>query len=254
MRKWLLAGIIALAFILRITALDRFPAGFTPDEASFGYDAYSLLTTGKDQWGHSFPLVLESFGDFKPPLYSYLQVPFVKFLGLNKTAVRLPNAIFGSLAIIATFLFVSELAKYTDLKKDKRELLKYMSALLLAISPWHVMLSRGAFEANLTTLFLPLGSLLFIKGLKKQSLLKWSALFFGINLFSYHSAKLVTPILILFLVLTFRDEVKKIKLSKLVVSSAILIIFISLTAYTFTSGAGVRVADINIFKGTSDSA
>src|SRR3990167_10946569 len=108
MQKWLLAGILALAFVLRVVGLSSFPPGFTPDEASFGYDAYSILKTGKDQWGKPFPLVLESFGDFKSPLYAYLTIPSVGIFGLNKFVVRLPNAILGTMAVVAIWLLGSK--------------------------------------------------------------------------------------------------------------------------------------------------
>ena len=104
--------ILALGFLLRVAALDKFPVGFTPDEASFGYDAYSILKTGADQWGHKLPLVLESFGDYKSPLYAYLTIPFVALLGLTKVAIRLPNALLGTVAVYVTYLLVTELQRY----------------------------------------------------------------------------------------------------------------------------------------------
>src|SRR3989344_8752448 len=151
MNRLLLVLIIFFAFLLRIFAIDVIPVGFTPDEASFGYDAYSILHTGKDQWGHTFPLVLESFGDFKPPLYAYLAIPFVGIFGLNNYATRLPNALIGTAAIYVTYLLVKELGKSLDKKSEVGSWkLEILAAMLLAISPWHIMMSRGAFEANLT--------------------------------------------------------------------------------------------------------
>src|SRR3989304_8478183 len=91
------------AFLLRIVGLSSYPVGFTQDEAGLGYDAYSLLLTGKEQWGKSFPLVLRSFGDFKMPLYSYLAIPSVYLFELNEFSVRFPNAILGSFAVLTTF-------------------------------------------------------------------------------------------------------------------------------------------------------
>jgi len=85
------------AFLLRIVGLSSYPVGFTQDEAGLGYDAYSLLLTGKDQWGKSWPLVFRSFGDFKLPLYSYLAIPSVAAFGLNEFSTRLPNALVGTL-------------------------------------------------------------------------------------------------------------------------------------------------------------
>lgn len=229
MKRFVLPLILLLAFALRVILIGRVPVGFTPDEASFGYDAYSILKTGKDQWGHTLPIVLESFGDFKAPLYAYLTIPSVAVFGLNPFAVRLPNALLGTLAVLVTYLLTFELFK----KKG----VALTAGFLLAISSWHVPLSRGAFEANLTTLILPLGIFLFLR--KKYFL---SGLVLGLNLFSYHSAKLVTPLIIIFLIIFFK------KLNKVFLIT--FATFFALTLYTFFIGAGRRAADINIFRGS----
>jgi 4-amino-4-deoxy-L-arabinose transferase-like glycosyltransferase len=252
--KYLIFIIIGLAFCLRAFSLDKYPIGFTPDEASDGYDAYSLLHTGKDQWGHPFPLVLESFGDYKPPLYAYLSTPFVATLGLTKVSIRLPNALFGTMAVYATYLLVKELKKFSKRFKKKDQRLEIMASFLLAISPWHVMMSRGAFQANLTTFFMPLGIYFFLRGLKQPKKLIWSMIIFGLNLFSYHSAKLVAPAIILVLVYLFRKELLKLNKKDLLVPAGILAIFMVLTFSTFLRGAGVRVKDVSLFKGALEAA
>lgn len=256
MRKWLLFGIILLAFLLRTYDVYTYPPGFTPDEASFGYDAYSMLKTGKDQWGRSFPLVLESFGDFKPPLYTYILAPSVYVFGLNKFAVRFPNALLGTLAVFATYLMVKELFRNNrnwPLAGKERILAKTAST-LLAISPWHVMLSRGGFEANLTTVLIPLAIYLFLKGLKKPQMLTLSAFVFGLNLFSYHSARVVTPLILLFLVFAFWKSVKRLDKKPLAISLLIFTSFFVLMAYTFSRGAGARVQDISVLSGALEEA
>lgn len=238
MKKWFLLGIIILAFVLRVAGLSNFPVGFTPDEASFGYDAFSLIETGKDQWGRLFPLVLESFGDFKSPLLSYLAIPFVWLFGLTKVAIRLPNALLGTASVFVVYLLTLNLF-------PKKKVLAYFSSLLLAISSWHIMMSRGAFEANLTTFFLPLGILLFLKGLKSKKYLNWSAVVLGLNLFTYHSAKLVTPLIFVFLIILYWKKVKRhIKLPV-----GIFGIFFVVTIYTFSLGAGSRVKEIGVMSG-----
>src|SRR4030042_5000305 len=169
--------ILILAFFLRFYSFPSIPLGFSPDEASFGYDAYSLLKTGKDQWGHKLPLVLESFGDFKSPLYTYMAIPFISIIGLTKFAVRLPNALLGTAAVYVTYLLVKTIKNYFDKKLEIGNWkLETYASLLLAISPWHIMMSRGAFEANLTTFFLPLGMYLFLIGLKNHKYLVFSFL------------------------------------------------------------------------------
>lgn len=237
-KKWFLPLILSIAFILRVVALDKYPVGFTPDEASFGYDAYSLIHTGKDQWGNAWPLVLKSFGDYKAPLYAYLSMPFIALFDLTKFAVRLPNALLSVISIYVVYLLA---------KKLFDEKVGLLSALLFAISPWHMMMSRGAFEANLITFFLPLGIYLFLQ--KRYSL---AAFVFGLNLFTYHSAKLITPLVIVGLILISINELKELGIKKLFKPLFILFVFGTLTLYTFTQGAGARVKDINIFSGSTE--
>jgi len=237
MKSKILILIFSLAFVVRVIGLAELPSGFTPDEASFGYDAYSLLETGKDQWGNSWPLVFKSFGDYKLPLYGYLAVPSVSIFGLNEFAVRLPNALTGFLAVVVTYYLVKEL-----FKDEKAALL---SAFLLAISPWHIPLSRGAFEANLTTFLMPLAILLFYKGVKNNKYLPFSFFVFGLNMFSYHSARYIVPLLLLFLLLQNR---KKITIN-LYTSISVLVILVlgGLFLYSWSLGTGSRLLSSGIF-------
>lgn len=234
MKKWFLVLVIFVGFFLRVANLSSHPAGFTPDEASFGYDAYSILKTGKDQWGNSFPLVFKSFGDDKLPLYGYLTVPSVFLFGLSEFSVRLPNALIGGLAIIVTYFLVKKLFK--------NESLAIFSSFLLAISPWHIMLSRGAFEANLTTFLLPFGILLFLNGLKNPKYLVFSAIVFGLNLFSYHTARILTPLIVGFLVWQNWQGIK----SKFLLFFVVFGIFLLVAIY-FYFMAGGRIGSSAIF-------
>lgn len=236
--RYFLVLILGLGFLLRILWLDSYPVGFTPDEASFGYDAYSILKTGSDQWGEKFPLVLKSFGDYKSPLYSYLAIPSVAVFGLNKFSVRLPNAILGTAAIYVLYLLTRKLrsSKFLEINDARFD---YIPALLLAVSPWHIALSRGAFEANLTTFFLPLGIYLFLT--KKYV---WTGTLLGLNLFTYHAAKLVTPIVFLGLIYLL-----KIRLRTIFPALITFGIFLAFNVYTFALGAGARVSERSITNG-----
>lgn len=242
--------IFAAAILLRVVGISSYPVGFTQDEAGLGYDSYSLLKTGKDQWGRSWPLTLRSFGDFKMPAYSYFAVPSVYLIGLNEAGVRLPSAVAGSLAVVATYLMVSVMTKRKDFA--------LLSALFLATSPWHISLSRGAFEANLTTLFLPMAVWSFVKGVEKPKWMILSALFFGINLFTYHSARYITPLILVFLVLAYRGKIRESlgteKLTFMVkrfkLSIAVMLLFSGLAALSMFTGAAKRGLDITIFNPT----
>jgi 4-amino-4-deoxy-L-arabinose transferase-like glycosyltransferase len=243
MRKLALILIISLAFLLRIVWLDKYPAGFTADEASLGYDAYSILKTGKDQWGQGFPLALRSFGDFKLPIYTYLTIPSVAVLSLTEFAVRLPGAILGTLAVLVGYFLTKKLFN--------NEKIGLTASFLLAISPWHLSLSRGALEANLTTFFLPLGILLFLEGIEKKKYLILSALIFGLNLFTYHSARYVTPLIVLILIFVNKNQVKE-RYKDFLIPGFILGIFLLLTTGIILGGGGSRAADVAIFNPTDN--
>src|SRR5258706_10113089 len=145
MKKYILIILILiLATLLRLVALDKFPAGLNADEAAIGYNAWSLIQTGKDEHGISWPLVFRSFDDYKPPVYFYLVLPFVKFLGLNIWAVRLPSAILGIASVFLIYLLAKILI-------PKNKYFPYFSPLLLTVSPWHLQFSRCGWEANAAT-------------------------------------------------------------------------------------------------------
>lgn len=230
MKVKLIYFIVLVAFIFRFTSFTNFPVGFNADEASFGYDAYSLLKTGRDQWGNFLPLYLKSFGDYKSPLYSYISIPFVAALGLNEYAVRLPNVIVGVLAVYITYLLA---------KKIFDEKVGLIASLLLAINPWSVMISRGAFEFNLLTLFIPLGLYLFLK--KKYFI---GSLIFGINLFAYHSSLVVVPLIFAGLIYLSRKNIKKTYLGILVFA-----IFLIANIYASSGAGGTRISERSITQG-----
>ena len=95
--------ILSLSFILRIYQINSNPPGLTWDEASLGYNAYSILKTGKDEYGSFLPITLKSFGDYKPAVYAYLSLPFIAVLGLNELAVRLPSVLSSASAPASTY-------------------------------------------------------------------------------------------------------------------------------------------------------
>lgn len=247
MKRKLIWLVLGIAFALRAVAVTGYPAGFNADEASFGYDAYSILRTGHDQWGQLLPLTLKSFGDFKSPLYSYIDIPFVKILGLNVFSVRLPNAIVGTLAVFMVYLVTKEVFK-NQLSKNKKAdslALGLVSAFLLAINPWSVMISRGGFEFNLVTLFIPVAVYFFLK--EKYIL---SVAVFGLSMFTYHSAKVITPLLLVTLIIFYWKKIILINKRTLFTSFFILLIFTIGILYTFKIGGGSRISERSITQGS----
>jgi 4-amino-4-deoxy-L-arabinose transferase-like glycosyltransferase len=137
---WLLLIIIFLAAILRILFLDQAPNTFSTDEVSNGYDAYSILKTGRDRYGHFLPILLTGFNDSRESLYVFLNIPLIQLFGLNEFSVRLPSAIAGVLTVPVLYYLAQEC--FNDIK------ISLTAALLFTFSPWSIFYSRGKFSCN----------------------------------------------------------------------------------------------------------
>jgi 4-amino-4-deoxy-L-arabinose transferase-like glycosyltransferase len=172
---------LGLAFLLRVIFLGTIPNGFYCDEASDGYDAYSILQTGCDRYGEFLPLFLKGFGnDYRESIYVFLTLPFIKFFGLNELATRFPAAVIGTLTVITVYYLAKECFN------NKVGLI---AALFLAISPWHIQFSRIAFRAILLPWLFCLGVLFFAKSFRTPKYLPLSSLFFALSLYTYSSAR-----------------------------------------------------------------
>lgn len=197
MKKMLIIILLAAA-ALRFWQLGAVPVSPDWDEAALGYNAYSILKTGRDEFGIFLPRVLRSFDDFKPPLYAYLAIPSVAAFGLEVWAVRLPSAIFGVLAVLGTYLLILELTR------NKR--LALLSSFFLAVSPWHLQFSRIAFEANIGLTITIWAAYAFLRGLSSSKWLSASAFLFGLGMYAYHSQRIFLPLLGLVLFFTYKKE------------------------------------------------
>jgi 4-amino-4-deoxy-L-arabinose transferase-like glycosyltransferase len=179
----------ALAAVLRIFRLGQLPNGFSPDEASYGYNGYSLLHTGRDRFGEWLPLFADNFGDLIAASYMWLTVPSIALFGLDEFAVRLPAALVG---IVTVWVAYKLGAAFYDAWAG------LLTALFLAISPWHIQVSRYAERSPLLPLVFCLGLFLFLRWQQKQKKeLLWSALAFALCLYSYASARVFVPLYVL---------------------------------------------------------
>ena len=192
-------SILLVASVLRLWQLGMTPVSPDWDEVALGYNAYSILKTGRDEYGTKFPLSLRSYDDYKPPLYMYVTIPFVALFGLETWAVRLPSALAGILAVYGTYLLTKELFSRKDLA--------LVASLLLALSPWHIQFSRIAFEANLGVALNIFATYCFLKGLINKRMFLFSAFLFGLSLYAYHSERIFVPILVVLLVVIYRKHV-----------------------------------------------
>ncbi len=190
--------IIGIGILLRFYKLGETPAGLYRDEAFLGYNAFSILKTGRDMSGNFLPLHLQSFL-YSPAGYSYVSIPFIAVFGLNAFSIRFASALFGSLTIIVVYFFIDELFK------NKK--LALLSSLIMAISPWHVNLSRLATENIVVTFFIILGVLLYVK---KRILL--SFLSFFLTLLVYQAPRAFLPVFIPLMLFLFSTKKRPISM------------------------------------------
>ena len=214
-----LGAVLVLAAGLRLVWLDSVPPALSADEASNAYDGYCLLKTHADRWGDAWPIVLRAFGDadYRPALYAYLTVPFQALLGpeLVVTAARLPAVAAGVLAVWCLYLFA---------RRAFGQRTALLAALLLALSPWHVVMSRLAHESTLTPLFPVLILLLLQRGgvipgrpagdADEQVRLRWpwmlaAGVAVGLSQYSYASMKLFVPAMLLGVVVLYRRTLRR---------------------------------------------
>lgn len=184
--------IVILAAAVRLIGLDRVPPALNWDEAAIGWNAKTIWNLRLDEFGTRRPISFRSFGDYKAPLYIYLTAPVVGIFGSSEISVRLVSVIAGIVSVGLMYLLGGVAA-----------------ALLLAITPWHILLSRPALEANLALMFILVGTWLFLMATKKPWLLVLSAVSFIASLYSYQSPKIFVPVFVLGLLFIYRAKLKR---------------------------------------------
>lgn len=238
--------IILVAFVLRMSLLGVVPPGLTNDEADIGYDAYSLLTTGKDQWGQVLPLTsFKGFGDYRLPLYTYLVVPVIAVFDLNAASVRIPSAIFGVISVALIYF----LAKKLFQKQAYPQIAAFAAMFFMAVSPWAVGLSRLGIESNVAITFFILGILCFLHISKGTKYLFLSFIFFSITLYAYTSYTFLAPVSIIILWFFYRKDLSHVR--KPFILGALLFILLITPLFVIKSASGVRVSQVSFINSTS---
>lgn len=237
----ILVAILAGASFIRLWNLGKVPVSLFGDELDLGYQAYSILKTGRDYYGNFMPIHFHSLAEWRTPLYLYSSVPTVAIFGISAYGVRLPAAIFGILGIWALYLLVKELFR--------NEKLALISAGVLAISPWHMQYSRAGFEVTELIFFLLVGLYFFFKAKETGKWLWVSAGAFCLTPWIYSTAKLFTPILMTFLTISYWKELVRIPKKYLIFTALALALVGGPIAYdTIFGGGSQRFSYISVFS------
>ncbi|MDR3653992.1 MAG: glycosyltransferase family 39 protein [Paludibacter sp.] len=224
--------LLVLGFSVRMILISVIPAGLNQDEASIGYDAFSILTTGCDRNGNSYPIHLVSWGNGQNALYAYLSMPFIYIFGLNTFSVRIVNALFSSLSLI---VFYSLFKLILDQKKA------LVALAILTICPWSIMSARWGLESNIFPTIFLIGVYFLFKGIIiSQKYFPTSFLIFAISLYSYGTSYLIVPLFFSLIIpflfitkrITFKNSVLSLSIFSAVALPLILFIIINHLSYS----------------------
>lgn len=215
--------LILFGIIIRFLGISLLPGGLNQDEASIGYETFSLLQDGFDRNGIKYPVHFISWGNGQNALYAYLSMPFVKLFGLNSFSVRFLNALLSSISLLVFYLFFKEAF-------NKKKALVALS--FFVICPWSIMSARWGLESNIFPAIFLIAVFFLLKGItRNQIYFLLSAVFFSLCLYAYGPSYLVVPIFFLFF-LSYLLYFKKISLKYILLSFG-LFLFLSLPMILF---------------------
>lgn len=233
--------ILFLSLLVRLYQLDKVPIGLNIDEASMGYNAYSLLQTGKDRYGEAFPVIFRSFGSFQAPLYTYFTVPAIFLFGANIFAVHLVSALSGFIFACATFLIA-----YLGLKKNFK--LAMAVTVVVAFTPWSILFTRFGTEASLGLALFVLSISFFILSLSKIQYFIPGSFFLGLATHAYYSERVISIIFFIGFIFLFLKKLLKYRLWLIL---GICVFIATLLPHLILSGSGAftkRLEQVNYFS------
>jgi 4-amino-4-deoxy-L-arabinose transferase-like glycosyltransferase len=232
--KFIFVFILILFLVSRIYKIAEIPIAVYWDEASIGYNAYSIATDLKDEWGEKLPLHFRAFGEFKLPVYIYSVAVFVKAIGLNEYAVRLPAVLYSLGTLVVIYLLVRKITG--------KESTAILASFILSLSPWLFIFSRTGYEVTAGLFFFLLGTYLFLLLDKSKYFLIIAALSFVLSFYSYNSFRIIIPVwMVLLFIYKFR-EFKNIRKYLLVLVISSILFLLSLIPvyrlYKYDAGGG----------------
>lgn len=208
-KKYLLIVILIIAAVLRFWGLQNGdPRG---DEVFYGFRAIGpidfdnapaqptpleLLSPNTPWWTNL------SFHDH-PPLVFWIQHIFIRVLGENIFAFRLPSALLGVasvffLYLIGAFLFSRRVG--------------LLSAALFAVTVNNVFISRVGLQESYVIFFTLLAVYFFLKALREDKFLVWMGIALGLAFLTKYTTFILIPIFLTYLLLFRRDYFRNTKL------------------------------------------
>lgn len=230
--------VVFLAFWLRFYKVTENPPSLNWDEVSIGYNAYSILKTGKDEWGVKLPLHFKSYGEYKLPAQIYASIPGIAIFGLNEFGVRITPVIYGTLTVLLLYFLTVELFESLTVG--------LLASFFLAISPWHIHLTRASFESSFSVFWVVMGILFLVKSFKNPKWLIISAIPFIISVYTYNSARIFTPLFLVSILFIFRNRFKETKKETIAAALLFIIALLPLIPFVLSGEASARYKLVSI--------
>ncbi len=243
-----LLAVFLIGAAFRFWRLTDVPPALSHDESAIAYNAYSLLETGRDEYGASYPLLFRSFDDYKLPGMVYSTVPAVAAFGKTEAAARLPSAVYGSLSVVILYLIAAEALGHGRLVRfGKRNIdAAILPAFMLAVSAWHINFSRQLFESNGAVFWFLLGTLFLLRSRKRYADILPAGLSYVAALYFYYSVRLVIPFIVLWYALYYRRVIWKEWRTTVVAVAVSGLAFLPLGKMMVTPGGLARVSMVSV--------
>ncbi len=237
--------VVVMSAVIRLHKIDTAPYGTLVDEASYGYIAYSLSETGKDELGNALPFSFKAFGDYKMPVYAYTLVPTIRLFGLSNLSVRLPSVVSGVLITYLTYFILRKLHLGFSTS--------ILSTLIVAFSPWSILLSRFAFESNVA-LFLFMASIAcFVSYLQSRNkyLLILSSILLGFTWYTYIAYRMATIGIVVATSIYLIASKRITRRSVILFIATFILVILPLMPTIFSSSGTARFSQIGLFSNES---
>lgn len=193
----LLTGTFVL--LLSLILLNR--KALDADEISWGFNAFSILKTGRDEHGNFLPLTIKAYGDFRAPLYVYLLIPLLLIFNFSDFAIRLPAIFCAFFTLVIATIFCRRLFK--------SKVLTIFFTWQLLFSVWFTQYAFSAIETNVAMFFVTLG-ILFLQQKSAKANFYWvAAVSFALSLYSYQSERVLVPLFIALFLFSKKDAFRE---------------------------------------------
>jgi len=214
---WLIAFVAIFARVYKFWII---PYGLNQDEASIGYDSYAIGNYGYDRNGFHLPVYPIAFGDGHGPLYTYLQIPAVRILGLSIFSIRITNVLLSCIAVFLMYFLIRRITK-----SRAAALIGFGVA---ATAPVLIVAARWSLDGCPPPSLFVIALYLFVRAIDSQKTISYAiaAGAFALLCYSYGPAAIVAVIFIIFMPVYLLYH-KKLTFKQLAISAGVFIVILA---------------------------